>query len=148
VTIRAAQIEDLSACLVMARKFFAVCGIKGVEFDFDTCAERFITAVGQKLCFVAESQGQLVGFVLGAACPSIFNKHILAGVELAWWVEPEFRNGILGIKLLKAIENSAKEQGIKSWSMICLEAQEPEKVESMYLRLGYEKTERTFVRAF
>ncbi len=146
--IRRACVEDISAILVLARKFFEVAGYQAMEFDLDTCAERLIHGIEGNLCFVAESNHQVVGFVLGAVCPSIFNKNIKMGVELAWWIDPQYRNGVLGVKLLKAIEKEARNQGVSTWSMICLEALEPDKVESIYQRLGYERAERTFVRRF
>lgn len=146
--VRPAEFEDMSAVLVLARKFFEVSGYAALgEFDVESCADVLLTSMNQNLCFVAEAEGEVVGFVLGASMPSLFNRNIKVGVELGWWVEPAYRNGVSGIRLLKAIESSAQEQGLKSWSMVCLESQDPEKVESMYLRMGYTRAERTFVRA-
>jgi GNAT superfamily N-acetyltransferase len=143
--IRAATIEDGVPVVVMTHDFYQVSGYAGViPFDAQSCYERFLSALEQGMCFVADKAGELIGFVLGVTAPCIFNKHHNMGVELAWWVKPEHRNTSAGIKLLKAIEGAAKDSGVVLWSMVCLESQAPETVEGIYLKLGYHKTERTF----
>jgi len=145
--IRPAEVRDMPIVSVLAREFFEASGYGSIaEFDPETIMDRFLTALDEGLCFVAETGNEVIGFVIGASCPSIFNRNIRMGVELAWWVKPEHRNSPASIKLLKAIENQAKKSGIKTWSMVCLEGMEPEKVESMYLRLGYHRAERKFMR--
>jgi L-amino acid N-acyltransferase YncA len=147
--IRAGTEKDITELLVLAKDFYEVSGYADhVPYDYASCAERFIIAIDQGLCFVCEKDAQIVGFVIGASAPCIFNKNYLMGVELAWWVTPDYRGSTVGIKLLKAIESAAKDRGVKIWSMICLESQEPEKVSDMYSRMDYVATERTFTRFF
>ena len=145
--IRAGQLIDLERCLDMAENFYEVAGYKeDIPLCRDSCREFMEFAMSQGLLFVAALEGSVVGFVLGIASPYIMNKNYLAGAELAWWVEPEYRKGSTGIKLLKAIEKSAKDLGIKMWSMMSLESVEPEKMERLYKALGYVPAERTYVR--
>lgn len=116
-----------------------------MEFDEETASELIDGSLAQGLCSVAESD-QVIGFVLGLAFPSILNKGYLMGAELAWWVEPAHRKSSAGIRLLRHIEKSARDLGIKAWSMMLLESLEPEKVEKIYLSIGYEPAERTFIK--
>lgn len=52
---------------------------------------------GQGVIFLAEGKGLLMALMT----PSLWcNKHFVLN-ELAWWVKPEFRGGIVGYKLLK-----------------------------------------------
>jgi len=142
---RLATKDDKESVLKMARNFYAVSGYEDhIPFDMETCGELFDVSLGMGLCSVLDD-GELVGFVLGIAAPAVMNKNYLMGCELAWWVEPEHR-GKAGIKLLRHIEKSAKEMGLKMWSMVALEDQSPEIVGEIYLNSGYRKTESTFTR--
>ena len=44
------------------------------------------------------------------------------------------------------IDNQAKEKGVKCFSMMLLEAVEPEKVARIYEACGYTQAERTFLK--
>jgi GNAT superfamily N-acetyltransferase len=143
--IRAYQDKDLKSVLLMARKFYSSSGYESViPFDDNSASQMIEASSAQGMCFVAESNGELVGFVLGMAFPSMVNKYHLVGAEMAWWVDPDHRG--VGVNLLSAIENAARENGVKIWSMVALEALNPDVAEAIYLRRGYEKTERTYSR--
>lgn len=145
--VRSAEYSDADEVIGLARKFHSHTNYKHIDFDYDTAKGLFQAAVDQGMCFVADN-GQLVGFVLGLGFPSLLNKNVLMGSELAWWVEPEYRGSPAAIRLLKNIEAAAKEKGIQAWSMICLESMNPEIVQDIYLRMGYHKSERTFTKFF
>lgn len=52
---------------------------------------------GRGVVFLSEGKGLLMGLIT----PSLWcNKHFVLN-ELAWWVKPEYRKGIVGYKLLK-----------------------------------------------
>ena len=141
--IRKGALSDKERVLEMARKFYSACGYEShIPFDYDSCASLFEMCLD--LCSVAEVDGKLVGFVLGIQTPYLMNRNYMVGGEIAWWVEPEYRG--IGIKLLRHIENTAQELGLKMWSMMCLESMEPEKVSEIYLKSGYQPTERSFAR--
>jgi GNAT superfamily N-acetyltransferase len=148
MTVRSGTGEDVVQCVVMASRFWELTDHKNIPFDPDSTIDYFELGLKSGLFSVAEVSGNLVGFVIGVTAPCMVNRNYKIGAELAWWVEPEHRNGSIGIKLLKHIEQGAKEAGCAIWSMMCLESQEPEKVESMYLRMGYTKTERSYARSF
>lgn len=84
------------------------------------------------------------GAILGLVFPHWWNPQVLVAQELGWWVEPEYRGTTLAIRLLNKLEVEAKRKGATKLLMICLEAVEPDKVESIYLRKGYTKLERIF----
>lgn len=146
--IRPADDSDLADVVQMARKFHACTEYTEIPFDEETAGELFYASVAQGLCFVAERNESLVGFILGLAFPSVLNKSVQMGSELAWWVDPEYRGSILSLKLLRHIEQAAQHMGLKAWSMICLESLSPNEIEDIYLRSGYRKTERAFIKFF
>ena len=143
--IRAYESKDLLSVIKMAQKFYSTTGYESViPFDDDSASVMINAAADQGMCFVAEKDGELVGFVLGLAFPSMVNREYLIGAEMAWWVDPEHRG--IGTALLSAIESAARSQGVKIWSMVALESSSPDVAEAIYLRRGYEKTERTYSR--
>ncbi len=88
----------------------------------------------------------LVGMAGAILYPFYFNRHHKTGQELFWYIEPEHRNGRSGIELLEAMEAEALAKGARSFMMVALEKQEPERLAKFYERHGYEATERIFTR--
>lgn len=146
--VRHATSDDKEAVIALAREFYQVAGYQRIDFDPETASGLFDAALAQDLVSVADHGGAVVGFVLGLAFPSVLNKNVLMGSELAWWVDPDYRGSSAGIKLLRHIEESAQALGVKAWTMICLESLSPDVVESIYLRMGYQPSERSFTKFF
>ncbi|RLI45231.1 hypothetical protein DRO61_10975 [Candidatus Bathyarchaeota archaeon] len=86
------------------------------------------------------------GVILGLVYPLYYNPSVLVAQELGWWVEPEYRNTTIGIKLLKEFEKEAKKRGAKKVIMFYLEAQTPDKIDSMLKRLDYRHVEYNMVK--
>lgn len=146
IIIRRAVPEDKSSVLDMAEKFYSLTGYSArIPFSRPDCGLLFDSALEQGLVFVADFHGP-VGVVLGLTMPSVVNQSYLAGSELIWWVEPEYRGA--GRKLLQSIQNAARDMGVSMWSMISIEATNPEIADKLYLSEGYEKAETTYVRFF
>lgn len=144
--IREATEQDLEAIMEMAEKFYAATEYSEViPFDRESAENLVLSSCKQGMCFVDDDYR---GFVLGMLFPYSLNNSEIVGSELAWWVEPEYRNEMVGIQLLEALESAAETNGAKMWSMMCLESIEPDKVERIYERMGYTRTERTFTRTF
>ncbi len=61
--------------------------------------------------------------------------------EVVWWVDPEARGD--GLRLLRAAEEWARDQGIKKMQMIAPN----ERVGVLYQRLGYLPVETSFQRS-
>jgi GNAT superfamily N-acetyltransferase len=148
VTVRDAQEEDIPDIIVLAKKFHAVSGYDSFDLDEESADRIIFQSISQGLCPVAEVDGKIVGFLLGLEFPAILNANIMMGTEIAWWVEPEHRNSVIGVKLLKFVENKAKQKNLKFWSMMCLEHLNPDGLEAIYLKMGYKKSERTYMRVF
>lgn len=149
MNIRKAVTDDIPRCLEMAAHFYEQTEYKTViPFCPDSCAEWMQVAMDQNLFVVADTGDQLVGFILAISSPFIMNRNYTVGAELAWWMEPEHRKGTTGIKMLKTIEGLARDAGIRVWSMMSLEAVEPEKMDAIYCALAYRKTETTYMKVF
>lgn len=141
---RHATNDDLPEILRMAERFWAQTDYK-VPFDADSITSVFDMCMGQNLCMVLEGDG-VHGFVVGIKFPLMGNNAYMIGAELAWWVDEEYRSGRNGHMLMQAIENAAKDSGVRFWTMMNLESLNPEVAEKIYLRSGYKKTESTFLK--
>lgn len=94
------------------------------------------------ICVIKKGKGVIIGMVY----PCYWNPDVLMAQEFGWWVEPEYRNTSLGIKLLNKFEDTAKEMGAKHISMIALESSSPDKVGSIYTKKGYTLLEHTYMK--
>jgi len=86
------------------------------------------------------------GVILGILYPLFYNPDVIIAQELGWWVEPEYRGTSIGIKLLKEFEKEAKEKGADKVIMFYLEAQTPDKIDSILKRLDYKHVEYNMVK--
>lgn len=67
------------------------------------------------------------------------------GDEIAWWVEPEHRNGRAGWLLYRATERWAREHGLSMIKMVA-PADDPS-VGAFYVRLNYTPAETVYLKS-
>lgn len=103
---------------------------------------------GMGVIWVAEKENSdIVGMIIAIRQPNIWNPSILILHELAFWVEPEYRNTSIAYRLLRAYEDSAEEEWqkgvIAGWTISKLADSEfnpsrrgYEHIESTYLKQG------------
>jgi GNAT superfamily N-acetyltransferase len=74
-----------------------------------------------------------------------FNHKHVSGEEFFWWVSEDAPSRV-GLKLLMAIEDKARELGCSTWQMKSLERLNGERMEQLYTRRGYRASERLFIK--
>jgi GNAT superfamily N-acetyltransferase len=133
--------------LVMLKKFWTK-AVPDIPFDPVTAEESYevINALGMMFVAYDESDDVVAGVIGGLMVPSFANKKYVTGVELFYWVEPEYRRTTIGGELLDIIEMTAKVRGIHSWSMISLTTLNHDVVAELYKRRGYTHTETAFTK--
>jgi len=145
--IRRATVADLDACLWMTREFFDESGF-AAECAFDGPSMK-ATLLGMlqnpdaALLVAGDEPFALAGAI---AYPHYFNARQKAAQEMFWWVRPEKRGGPAGVRLLRAIEQWARERSCTTLSMICLPALSESPAERMYQRSGYRASERGYIK--
>lgn len=147
-SVRIATEADTDALVSMGRQFFALTGCDDLA-DFDVESFKATLAhlrTGDAVCLVAEVNGQVVGAAGALAYPFYFNAAHKTGQEIFWWLNPEHRGGTLGGRLLIALEAWARGAGCKTFSMIALDAVNPNEVGAMYQRRGYRATEHSYIK--
>lgn len=85
---------------------------------------------------------RLVGMLAIVAIPHPMTGQIYAE-EIAWWVEPDYRGGTLGPKMLRAAEDWATTNGANVIKMV---APAGSTVGSFYERIGYTPVETAFIK--
>lgn len=145
MSVRRGEARDIAAIVAMACEFWT-----HTVYEEEACPESISAMVRlcleQNLLSVVEINNEIAGFAAGIKGALLGNNKTAVGTELAWWVNPEHRSGSNGIKLLKHIEALAKEAGIKYWVMAYMESSMPETVKCMYEKMGYRKTEISYMR--
>lgn len=146
--IRLATEADLPRIVEMSMNFHAVSGYA----DIPLC-ERSVEATARLLMscsalLVAEARdGELVGMIGAVFSPSPMNDQLIVGQEIIWWLEPNYRGGLLAIRLLQALEVLARGAGVHHFSMINIASSaELSGAGSLYARLGYKHTESTWTK--
>lgn len=143
--IRRGTESDIGAIVEMARGFWSLT-IYDDEFCTETVTEMVELCMKAGLMSVVEVDGKLVGFACGMKGPLLGNSAVSCGIELAWWIDPKYRNESHGVNLLMNLEQQARDAGIKYWSMVYLCSSMPDIVEKIYEKLGYNKSEVTYMK--
>lgn len=143
--IRLATQEDFEAILDLSEEFWKHTMFTE-EFDREHTLLMIEQAFAHGLLAVAEIDNAVVGFVAGIKSFLLASTQSIMGTELAWWVNEKHRGGKSGIGLLRFIEELAREQGIKYWTMISMESSMPEYANRLYEKMGYKKSETNFTK--
>lgn len=143
--IRDATHDDIPALLAMGERFARVAGLDQIaEYDPESMAKTFRFLIDNPDGILVIGDGGAAGGLVHAAYWNVTHR---TGQEMFWWVDPE-RRGALGRALFEALEAAARDRGAGSWTMIALDASQPERVAAIYERRGYRPLERSFVRTF
>ncbi len=141
--IRDAEITDFDDLERMGIEFAKDAG--QVDVDPETLAFTVGNLIESGILKVAVN-GSVVGCAGALVFPNWWNSSEMVAQELFWFVNEDHRNTSAGIRLLLALEASAKSMGAKKMMMLCLEDLDGDKVARMYDKLGYTPQEQTFVK--
>lgn len=144
--IQRAEIFDLPLLVEGAKLFFGEGKLPGV-FDPNTFLDgwaRLITS-GVGVIFIAWESDTVKGAIGGAMSPDI-NTGDITAAEMFWFMKPDHRRGLDGIRLLKAFEDWSRQNGaIRIW-MLHVVGLNDNRFESLYPRLGYSLAERIYIK--
>ena len=139
--IRQATKEDLPELLRMGELFFKASGYSAVgNYNLDKTTRMLESLIELGTLLIGE--GGMLGYVLS----EIWMTDVTVGSELFWWVDEDKRSTGLGLKLIKAAEAAAKENGASYMAMANIESLNSQRMNTLYTRLGYALTELTWTR--
>ena len=99
----------------------------------------------ERIALVLEHEGKAVGVLLAQTTTIIFAE-LKVGLEVMWWVEPEFRGKRKSFDLIFAFESWARTVGCTLTQLTTVETYQADKIGSFYKRIGYEVAETNFLK--
>ena len=143
--IRLAVPTDIHRIMAMGHAFFEEAGwAKHAAFDAESFAYSCGLIMDHGVFLVAETEdGGVVGMVAAGVSPAYWNRNVLTGQELFWYVDPEHRTGTGGL-LMAALEDAMKSRGVVLCSMSAEEGLRSGALHRLYRLRGYWPAERLF----
>lgn len=146
--VRNATEADIPHIVEMAQRFYPVSpypALYGGMADTQAAGLALVAMHGAEgidpgVMLVAEEDGALIGMACLCADRATFNPAVRIASELVFWIEPEHRGGMAAVRLLKAAEDRAREQGVQVNRMAVLSTS-PAQAAQLYERMGYTMTE-------
>lgn len=87
-----------------------------------------------------------IGMIIGLISPTVWCNKMHGLYELAWWVKPEYRNGITGYRLLKAYIDYAKKLKQDGKIKLFTLSKLPNTPNLNYEKLGFVKTDENWMQ--
>lgn len=144
--IRSATREDVPRIVEMARRFFPESGYARIAPMPDAQAAGLaLITMDSGIMLVAEVDGTIAAMACLHIEPFLFNPAVTIAQELVFWIEPEFRGGMLAARMLRAIEERCNKRGVRVIRMATLPSS-PEAAAQLYERSGFALSETYFVK--
>lgn len=140
--IRKLKPEELSLTIAVASHFFQESKLPGelnLSHWLKTWRGLIYSGIGAIFAYFPKADSVEVGGILGGLFYPCSMTGQLEALEGFWYVEPDYRGGTGGIKLLKAFEEEGKARGCARVKMVHLSSLNPELVANIYERMGYHK---------
>lgn len=116
-----------------------------LQYANDTYKDLIGRGVGQVFLLFDDETGELAGGLGCIKAPDLHSGEMMA-IETFWYVRPECRARMMGMDLLFAFEQWAKDEGCKRIAMIHLADSSPDRLERLYRSLGYQLAEKHYVK--
>lgn len=100
------------------------------------------TIIRDGISFVAEKDGELIGYIFGFLNKHMFNPEVISCSVISWYVLPEYRNTRASYLLIKNMEMEAKSANAESLCFL-LPSDTNLKVNSLE-KSGFKTTENVF----
>lgn len=145
--IRKAKESDAERIIVLINKFFnESLSYYGLRFNQETILETVFFHIKNHIVFVAEEDNIIVGVIGGVIAKSLFDRSQDIAQETMWYVDPEYRGGIVGIRLIKAFEKECKNLGANFIVMIHMSNLYSDTLHRFYKIHGYTFIEQHYIK--
>lgn len=136
-SIRNATHDDIPRIVEMAGRFYETTAYaEQVPMAKESAAGLAILTMESGVMLVVECDKAVVGMACLFVDRFTFNINRTVAHELAYWIEPEHRGGMLAARILKAIEAACLERGV-DWIHMAHLPTSPEMTGQLYERFGY-----------
>lgn len=149
--IRAARLTDIPDLVKWGKEFWEGTYFKQVKdmpYDAESVrnlCEFLINSPEGHISVATDEEGTVRGFALAMTYPFIFNTAVSMTGELAWYVDPTWRERGIGSALLERVEQVARDlRGCRFMTMISMTHSMD--VGPFYEKHGYVQTESTYIK--
>lgn len=119
---------------VLIEQMIAESEFKEATLDKDKIKDLWV--LSENAIYLAQEKDKLIGFIAGMVQPYFFSQRKRV-TDMGFFVQPEHRGSSAAIKLVKALENWAKENNIVDVCLGQTTAVKLEETQKFYKRLGY-----------
>jgi N-acetylglutamate synthase-like GNAT family acetyltransferase len=147
--IRQANKFDIEAIIGLLKQYRESAPLDVLKYAND---EEYITQLlsellaGSGIIFLAEKDGVIIGMLIAAIIPNIWNPKARQCSEVAYWVNPEHRGGTAAYRLIAAYMSECdamvKQGKIQFYTMTKM-VNSPD---LKYSKFGFSKLEETWVK--
>lgn len=109
------------------------------QFLFDLIA-------GSGFILVAEKENKLIGMLIAAIIPNIWNPKVNQCSEIAYWVDPDFRGGTAAYRLIKSYVDECEKLFASNRIQMITISKMVNSPDLKYQKFGFEKLEETWVK--
>lgn len=141
--LRLATIEDTPAICVLGRIMHNESSYRTMDYSVDRVKETICDLMdkSQFVVVVEDTNKEIIGGMAGMVTQSWFGEDLVAN-DLALFIHPDHRGGMVAVKLIKAFVHWAKLAGAKQIRPGVVTGNST--AEALYQRLGFTRTGATF----
>lgn len=110
--IRPAELADIPKLVELGLKLHAESSYNYITYSDDKVKKTCEMLIKQGFANVAVQNGEVIGVMLGDVYSPWYSEDI-TGLDYTLYIEPEHRNGLIAVKLVKAFENWCISMGAK-----------------------------------
>jgi len=112
-----------------------------LDVDVDKYAE--LCDQGILHIVTARDDGKLIGYHVAMICGHLHYKSTLHGITDVYYLLPEYRGKMVGVRLFKEVEDDMRRRGVKK---LYTGTKLHHDMGRMFERLGYKETERLYTK--
>lgn len=141
--IRSVQADDQEVVLKWAEEFIEYHPLD-MKWDRNHIISRLNDVFDNGIFLIAEKDNVPIGSILGVIQPHFYDPTKRVLTEMAWWVDTNYRNGTVGMRLLKAFEDKGKQNGCDI--IIMTSTINTPKLPNILEKKGYSLMEHSYAR--
>jgi len=142
--IRLATYDDFDTILDMCEVFWGHTQFTE-PFERDHTEKMVQMSYDHGLLIVADDDG-VYGFMAAIKSPLLGSTRAWTATELAWWVNPEKRGKLAGVRLVQHLERLCVNSDVKYLNLAYMQSSMPGTVKKLYEKMGYELQETVYTK--
>ena len=114
-----------------------------IKLDPDYEAYQLMARMNMLHITTVRDQGRLVGYCVCVIRPHLHYRQSLTAINDIFYIHPDYRQGMTGVKMFKAVEKFLNKRGVQR---VVMNTKLHQDVGLIFERLGYRETERIFTK--